>query len=61
MSIYPKKIEGFPTSFQHQNTIDTISMVYHNVVIDISKTDDDLCDNDIATINNYVLLLPKLG
>ena len=35
-------------------------MVYHNVV-DMSKTDDGLCNVDTTTISKCLLLLPELG
>ena len=59
MNLSTKRVDCFPIQFQYQKTADTISMVYHNDVIDMSKA-DELCNVYIATISNYVLLLPEL-
>ena len=59
--ITTKNVQGFPVSFQYLKIINTLSMVYHNVVVDMSKTDDRLCNVDTTTISNYLLLLPELG
>ena len=34
---------------------------HYNDVIDMSKTDDELCHVDTTAISNYVLLLLELG
>ena len=36
-------------------------MVYHSVVIDMSKTEEELCKVDTTVVSSYVLLLPELG
>ena len=59
--MYSKKVEGFPISFQYQKSIDSLSMVYHTIIIDMSKREDELCNIDTTSISNYVLLLPELG
>ena len=60
-NMYSKKVEGFPISFQYQKSIDSLSMVYHTIIIDMSKKEDELCNIDTTSISNYVLLLPELG
>ena len=60
-NMYSKKVEGFPISFQYQKSIDSLSMVYHAIIIDMSKKEDELCNIDTTSISNYVLLLPELG
>ena len=59
-NVSTNKVEGFPISFQYKK-IDTLAMVYHSVVIDMSKTEEELCKVDTTAISSYVLLLPELG
>ena len=54
-------MDGFHIPFQYKKTIDSTLMVYHTIVINMSKTDDELRNIDITTINNYVLLITELG
>ena len=57
-NITTKNVQGFHVSFQYVKTINTVSLIYHNVVDDVSKTNDGLCNGDTTTISNYLLLLP---
>ena len=56
-----EKVGGVHISFIYEKTIDSLSMVYPHVVIDMSITDDEKSIIDLTIISKYMLLLPKLG
>ena len=56
----PRKIEMFPIDILFKKTWQQLSMNFHKVTMDLSRTDLDLYDIDKKKISNYVLLLPEL-
>ena len=53
-----EKLGAVPVSFIYEKIIDSLSIIYHRVVIDMSITDDEKMILDFTTISNYVLMLP---
>ena len=56
--ISSEKVGGAPISFQYPNIIDSLSMLYNHIFIDMSITNDELCISDLNTFSSYVLMLP---
>ena len=60
-----KKVEDLrcvPILFEYAKTIESLSMNFHNINIDMSLTDNDILSVfDVSSIGNFVLLLPELG
>ena len=60
-----KKVEGLrcvPILFEYAKTVESLSMNFHNISIDMSLTDNDILRVfDASSIGNFVLLLPELG
>ena len=55
-----EKLGSVTISFIYEKEIDSLSMVYHRFVIDMSITDGEQSIIDLTTIIKYVLLLPDL-
>ena len=60
-----KKVEGLrcvPILFEYAKTIESLSLNFHNININMSLTENDILgDFDVTSIDNFVLLLPELG
>ena len=54
------KVKELPIQVKYSKTIGSLSMIYHNVNIDMTLINSDLIEFGETHITKYLLLLPEL-